>query len=271
MHFNFKQGLFQAKGEILQYIGEDGKEYVPYDYNFEEDIVPAINNLIPGNEKLPIRRELKNIKVFLQGSLVGLCFKGFDFGDVVAAGALFSATGSPYISVVYFIGCRFGVNDGIDTPPAGVGFYDCVFEEAYNVRLRNETPDAPIEFNNCVFNGSLNFDEIDARIPVEIDRCVFNENSRLNMRRFNGSDNLGLYHLEIRNCLFKGIVNFDESIVPEKSVLEYLTFFREVSFKDTQFRPEVKIQNLSFAPFITQTAKDGFKSFLTYYSKQYNN
>lgn len=267
VHFNFKQGLFQAKGEILQYIGEDGKEYVPYDYNFEEDIVPAINNLIPGNEKLPIRRELKNIKVFLQGSLVGLCFKGFDFGDVVAAGALFSATGSPYISVLYFIGCRFGVNDGIDIPPAGVGFYDCVFEEAYNVRLRNETPDAPIEFNNCIFNGSLNFDEIDARIPVEIDRCVFNENSRLNMRHFNGSGNVGLYHLEIRNCLFKGIVNFDESIVPEKSVLEYLTFFREVSFKDTQFKPEVKIQNLSFAPFITQTAKDGFKSFLTALNK----
>ena len=66
VHFNFKQGLFQAKGEILQYIGEDGKEYVSYDYNFEEDIVPAINNLIPGNEKLPIRRELKNIKVFIQ-------------------------------------------------------------------------------------------------------------------------------------------------------------------------------------------------------------
>ncbi len=52
VHFNFKQRLFQAKGEILQYISEDGKEYVPYDYNFEEDIVPAINNLIPGNEKL---------------------------------------------------------------------------------------------------------------------------------------------------------------------------------------------------------------------------
>ena len=25
------------------------------------------------------------------------------------------------------------------------------------------------------------------------------------------------------NCVFKGIVNFDESIVPEKSVLEYFT------------------------------------------------
>ena len=73
------------------------------------------------------------------------------FANVVAAGALFSATGSPYISVLYFIGCRFGVNDGIDIPPAGVGFYDCMFEEAYNVRLRNETPDAPIEFNNSSF------------------------------------------------------------------------------------------------------------------------
>lgn len=50
-------------------------------------------------------------------------------------------------------------------------------------------------------------------------------------------------------------------------MLEYLTFFREVSFKDTQFKPEVKIQNLSFAPFITQTAKDGFKSFLTALNK----
>lgn len=128
----------------------------------------------------------------MQGSLVGLCFRGFNFGYVVAAGALFSATGSPYISVLYFIGCRFGVNDGIDMPPAGVGFY---------------------------------------------------------------------------NCVFKGIVNFDESIVPEKSVLEYLTFFREVSFKDTQFKPEVKIQNLSFAPFITQTAKDGFKSILSALNK----
>lgn len=49
--------------------------------------------------------------------------------------------------------------------------------------------------------------------------------------------------------------------------MEYLTFFREVSFKDTQFKPEVKIQNLSFAPFITQTAKDGFKSFLTALNK----
>ena len=49
--------------------------------------------------------------------------------------------------------------------------------------------------------------------------------------------------------------------------MEYLTFFREVSFKDTQFKPEVKIQNLSFAPFITQTAKDGFKSFLSALNK----
>lgn len=266
-HLNFKQGLFQSKGEVLQYIGDGGKEYVLYDYDFEEDIVPAINNLLPNNEKMPLQRELKNIKVFLQGCLIGICFKGFDFGDVTSAGALFSATSSPYISVLYFINCRFGVNDGIDIPPAGVGFYDCLFEEAYNVRLRDEEPDAPIEFNSCVFNGSLNFDEIHTRIPVEIDRCLFNENSRLNMRTFNAHGNLGLYHLEIRNTLFKGTVNFDESVIPFKSVLEYLTFFREVSFKNAKFEDEVKIQNLSFAPFITQTAKDGFKSFLTALNK----
>ena len=47
----------------------------------------------------------------------------------------------------------------------------------------------------------------------------------------------------------------------------YLTFFREVSFKNAKFEDEVKIQNLSFAPFITQTAKDGFKSFLTALNK----
>ena len=261
-HFNFNQGLFQSKAEMAKYISDEGKEYIPYDYNFANDIVPAINNLLPDVEKVPLSRELKNVKVFLQGSLIGLCFKNFDFSDVQAAGALFGATSSPYISMLYFINCRFGVNDGIDIPLAGVGFYDCVFEEDYNVRIRDDKPDAPIEFNNCVFNSSLNFDNIHARIPVEIDRCLFNENSCLNMKNFNDKAEFGLYHLEIRNTVFKGTVNLDGSIIPTKSILEYLTFFREISFKDTKIEKDVKIQNLSFAPFITKPAKDGFKSFL---------
>lgn len=135
-HFNFNQGLFPSKGEAIKYISEEGKEYIPYDYNFANDIVPAINNLLPDAEKAPLPRKLKNVKVFLQGSLIGICFKGFDFGDVQSAGALFGATSSPYISTLYFINCRFGVNDGIDIPPAGAGFYDCVFEEDYNICIR---------------------------------------------------------------------------------------------------------------------------------------
>lgn len=240
-HFNFNQGLFPSKGESVKYITEEGKEYIPYDYNFVSDIVPAINNLLPDVEKSPLPRKLKNIKVFLQGSFVGICFKGFDFGDVQSAGALFGATSSPYISTLYFINCRFGVNDGIDIPLAGVGFYDCVFEENYNVCIRDDNPDAPIEFNNCVFNGKLNFDGIHARIPVEIDRCLFNENSCLNMKNFNNTAEFGLYHLEIRNTVFKGSVNFDDAVIPTKSILEYLTFFREISFKDTKIEKDVKI------------------------------
>lgn len=112
-HFNFNQGLFQSKAEMSKYISDEGKEYIPYDYNFANDVVPAINNLLPDVEKVPLSRELKNVKVFLQGSLIGLCFKNFDFGDVQAAGALFGATSSPYISMLYFINCRFGVNDGL--------------------------------------------------------------------------------------------------------------------------------------------------------------
>ena len=91
VHFNFNQGLFQSKGEAAKYISEEGKEYIPYDYNFANDIVPAINNLLPDVEKSPLPRKLKNVKVFLQGSLIGICFKGFDFGDVQSAGALFGA------------------------------------------------------------------------------------------------------------------------------------------------------------------------------------
>lgn len=40
-HFNFNQGLFQSKGEMSKYISDEGKEYIPYDYNFANDIVPA--------------------------------------------------------------------------------------------------------------------------------------------------------------------------------------------------------------------------------------
>ncbi len=66
-HLNFKQGLFQSKGEVFQYIGDSGKEYVPYD--FEEDIVPAINNLLPNNEKMPLRRSLRISKYFCWAAL----------------------------------------------------------------------------------------------------------------------------------------------------------------------------------------------------------
>ena len=46
-HFNQRQGLFQSKKDILQYVNDDPREYIPYDYSYSEDIFPAINNLFP--------------------------------------------------------------------------------------------------------------------------------------------------------------------------------------------------------------------------------
>ena len=45
VHFNQRQGLFQSKKDILQYVNDDPREYIPYDYSYSEDIFPAINNL----------------------------------------------------------------------------------------------------------------------------------------------------------------------------------------------------------------------------------
>lgn len=105
-HFNLRQGLFQSPHEESIYVNGRENEYIRYDYSFEEDIVPAINKLFPDNEPIPEGRPLQNVKVFLQGSLIGLCFKDFDFSDINSAGALFAATSAPYISVLYFVNCR---------------------------------------------------------------------------------------------------------------------------------------------------------------------
>lgn len=98
-HFNLRQGLFQSPHEESIYVNSRENEYIRYDYSFDEDIVPAINKLFPDNEPMPEGRPLQNVKAFLQGSLIGLCFKDFDFSDINSAGALFAATSAPYISV----------------------------------------------------------------------------------------------------------------------------------------------------------------------------
>ena len=267
-HFNQRQGLFQSKKDILQYVNDDPREYIPYDYSYSEDIFPAINNLFPDAEKLEIKRPLKNIRVFLEGSLVGICFKGFDFNDIDSVSLMMEATSSPDVDAVYFINCRFNTSCGIDLPPAGAGYYDCEFNEPFYVNTRgNEFPDAPIEFHNCVFNSLLSFENIAGCVPVELDRCLFNENSKFSMARFNRNNDKSLYHIDIRNTIFKGLVSFEGATIPERSIFDYLTFFGDVNFKDTVIGEQVLWKNLSFAPFSNKSAKDGFKSFVTALSK----
>jgi len=267
-HFNQRQGLFQSKDELAKYINDGEKEYIPYDYSYSEDIFPAINNLFPDVEKLEIKRPLKNIRVFLEGSLVGICFKGFDFNDIDSISLMMEATSSPDVDAVYFINCRFNTSCGIDLPPADAGYYDCELNEPFYVNTKGrELPDAPIEFHNCVFNSLLSFENIAGCVPVELDRCLFNENSKFSMARFNRDNDKSLYHIDIRSTIFKGLVSFEGATIPERSIFDYLTFFGDVNFKDTVIGEQVLWKNLSFAPFVNKSAKDGFKSFVTALSK----
>ena len=113
----------------MQYVNDDQREYIPYDYSYSEDIFPAINNLFPDIKKLEIKRPLKNVRVFLEGSIVGICFKGFDFNDIDSVSLMMEATSSPDVDAVYFINCRFNTSCGIDLPSASAGYYDCEFNE----------------------------------------------------------------------------------------------------------------------------------------------
>ena len=106
----------------MQYINDDPREYIPYDYSYSGDIFPAINNLFPDAKKIEIKRPLKNIRVFLEGSLIDICFKGFDFNDIDSISLMMDATNSPDIDAVYFINCRFNTSCGLDLPSAGAGY-----------------------------------------------------------------------------------------------------------------------------------------------------
>ena len=118
-----------------------------------------------------------------------------------------------------------------------------------------------------MFNSLLSFENIADCVPIELDRCLFNENSKFSMARFNRNNDKSLYHIDIRNSIFKGLVSFEGATIPERSIFDYLTFFGDVNFKNTAIGEQVLWKNLSFAPFTNKSAKDGFKSFVTALNK----
>ena len=63
------------------------------------------------------------------------------------------------------------------------------------------------------------------------------------------------------------MVSFEGTTIPERSIFDYLTFFSDLNFKDTTIGEQVLWKNLSFAPFVNKSAKDGFKSFVVALNK----
>ena len=265
-HLDTKNGFF-AKSETENLVLNDAtEEYAPFDYDMEEDILPHILNAFT-DEQIKTKRELKNIKLFRHGDGVGLLFRNFDFTRVNAWKSLSRINSFEYLTGMVFINCRMG-GTIIDAPSLGLAFYDCVIDERLMIDIQNQENYAGggIEFNKCVFNAEISFQNIRVEANIAINDCLFNENSIWKMTDFAANvKNLptsGLYALRVKNCIFKGEVNFYKAHIPERSVFDTLIFYKDINFTEASLGKQITFHNLCFAPLSNKAMKDGFRSFI---------
>lgn len=214
------------------------------------------------NKRRKTPRKLENIQILRRNQAPILVFRDFEFMDEVALNKIFAVTSNSGIAITIFINCRFG-GTVIDVPAFGIGLYDCVFEDCIEFCIPITSGLHHAEIRNCTFNSEFHlgggFDQDHSLIITD---CIFNENSTFKAdyyRRFSG-DNFD--KIEIRNCIFKGDVNFYRAEIPEYSIFEFLTFYKEVNFNNTKLNEIIMFKNICFAPFVNKIGKDGFKSFV---------
>lgn len=266
LHFDSYNNIFGNRELENNILSDSATEYTPFDYDFNQDIVPHIINQFT-DEKAEIKRNLENIKLFSHGSGIGILFKNFDFTLTNALFKLDNYNYSEYISTMIFVNCRMG-KTLLDAPCFGIAFYDCLFEENFTIDIRNKQDygGSPIEFNKCTFNGEINFENINIDASICINECLFNDHSIWQMRHFArdvaNKPGSTLYTLRVKNCIFKGEVDFSKACIPARSVFDTLTFYKDVNFSETKFYEQITFHNLCFAPLTTKTMKNGFKSFI---------
>lgn len=261
VHFYQSRGIFIDRAEESMALNGRKNEYVPYDYDAEDDIFPHLVNYLNPKENAATHRELENIKFFRRKDFPGILFRDFDFIDNYALDKLFGLTNAPFIVMLVFVNCRFG-HTAMSIPSFGVGFYDCVFEERFYLQNRLSEGLHSTEFRRCTFNSILDIGGISVDHSLFITDCIFNEGSMLKAAYYCHSSTEIFDRLEIRNCIFKGDVTFEKAKIPSKSTFEYLTFYRGVNFNDTKMDKDITWQNICFAPFVNKIAKEGFKSFV---------
>ena len=260
-HFYHSRGIFLDRVEESWVINDREKEYVTYDYDFEEDILPYLLNMFY-NKRRKIKRKLENIKILRRNQAPIIVFRDFEFMDEVALNKIFSVTSNPGIAIIIFINCRFG-GTVIDVPAFGIGLYDCVFEDRIEFCIPITDGLHHAELKNCTFNSEFHlgggFDQDHSLVFTD---CIFNENSTFKADYYRNFRDNPFDRLEMRNCIFKGDVNFANANIPEHSVFEFLTFYREVNFNSTKLNENIMFKNICFAPFVNKITKDGFKSFV---------
>lgn len=240
-------------------------EYTDYDYDFEKDILPHINNMFPDLSPMKIWRPLENIHIFLKNNSLCFAFYNFNFHTLQQCSSLSLVFNLDYTSEIYFINCRFGVGTGIDLPPYGAHYYNCVFDDSYVVQLRQDadlTSPFGLELKDCTVNSIFMMSFEDVAIDISIDKCIFNEKSSFILTDYNKNEKFSLFDTKITNSIFKGVVKFDNSCFNSQSLFEYLTFYDEVSFRDVKLTEDVKLNHLVFAPLATPNQKDGFNTFI---------
>lgn len=259
-HFYHSKNLFLDKTEESMVLNGRETEYIRFDYDYDEEILPHLINTFT-NRRVRATRKLENIRLFNRKSIIGMVLRDFEFMDTQSLNELSGITMNSDISLLIFINCRFG-GTVIDIPASGVGFYNCVFEERIVFSVRVEDGLHVAEFDNCTFNAMCQLGSFTQNHSLSFTNCLFNENGTFKATDYRCLNQEIFDSMEIRNCIFKGDVDFEKAKIPDGSVFQYLTFYREVNFKDTQMGKNILWQNLCFAPFVNKVSKDGFKSFV---------
>ena len=260
-HFFYSRGIFLDRVEESQVLNGRDKEYVTYDYDFEKDILPYLLNMFY-HKKLKTPRKLENIEILRRNQVPIVVFRNFEFMDEDTVGKIYAITNNPEIAITIFINCRFG-GTVIDVPPFGIGLYDCIFEDRILLDIPITNGLHYAELKNCTINSEFHLGDGFAQShSLVFTNCIFNENSTLSADYYRHLCDKPFDRLEMRNCIFKGNVDFFRASIPKFSVFEYLTFYREVNFQETKLNENILFKNICFAPFVNKVAKDGFKTFV---------
>ena len=99
-HFDIQSEFF-IKREAENWILNDApEEYVPFDYDLEDDILPHLINFL-GEEHVEVRRALKNVKIFRYSDGIGFLFRNFDFTKATAINSLANINDFEYLRLRY--------------------------------------------------------------------------------------------------------------------------------------------------------------------------